>query len=400
MRGRNKNYRYLFLFFVVAIFTFIGSISVKYFLSFNQKEGMEEEKNTSIDSTEKIEKLSMVMVGDNLIHDKIYQYAKTNDGYDFRPILKEIKPIVEKYDIAYYNQETILGGSEIGVSSYPAFNSPYEVGDAMIDVGFNLVSLATNHTMDRGEKAILNSRKYWNGHGDVLAAGSYASLEDRDRVRIVKKNNITYTMLNYTYGTNGINVPSGKEYLVNVWPVTGNNPDNDMPYQKYKEQVKQDIDSVRDKVDVLIVAMHWGIEYENMPNKYQEDMASFLASLGVNIVIGTHPHVVQPVTWIGNTLVIYSLGNFLSAHEVVNMGNRVGLMVMLDIYKKDGIITLKNLTCELLYTYYTSSYQDFLIVPFSLMEDKYLSNYRDIYYQYKKIVQGLDENIFVKDMKH
>ena len=96
MRGRNKNYRYLFLFFVVAIFTFIGSISVKYFLPFNQKEGMEEEKNTSIDSTEKIEKLSMVMVGDNLIHDKIYQYAKTNDGYDFRPILKEIKPIVEK----------------------------------------------------------------------------------------------------------------------------------------------------------------------------------------------------------------------------------------------------------------------------------------------------------------
>ena len=400
MRGRNKNYRYLFLFFVVAIFTFIGSISVKYFWPFNQKEGIEEEKNTSIDSTEKIEKLSMVMVGDNLIHDKIYQYAKTNDGYDFRPILKEIKPIVEKYDIAYYNQETILGGSEIGVSSYPAFNSPYEVGDAMIDAGFNLVSLATNHTMDRGEKAILNSRKYWNRHDDVLAVGSYASLEDRDRVRIVEKNHITYTMLNYTYGTNGISVPSGKEYLVNVWPVTGNNPDSDMFYQKYKEQVKQDIDSVRDKVDVLMVAMHWGIEYENAPNKYQEDMASFLASLGVDIVIGTHPHVVQPVTWIGNTLVIYSLGNFLSAHEVVNMGNRVGLMVMLDIYKKDGIITLENLTCELLYTYYTSSYQDFLVVPFSLMEDKYLSNYRDIYYQYKKIVQGLDENIFVKDMKH
>ena len=341
-------------------------------------------------------KISLIMVGDNLIHDKIYNYAKKDNEYDFRPILENIKPIVSKYDLAYYNQETILGGSDIGVSSYPSFNSPYEVGDAMIDCGFNLVSLATNHTLDRGEKAILNSRKYWDSKKDkVMAVGSYSSYEDRNKIDIREVNGIKYTMLNYTYGTNGIPVPNGKDYLVNIWPVTGINPLNDNKYQEYKKIVKEDIDRVRDKVDLLMVAMHWGVEYQDMPNKYQEDAAKYLNSLGVDIIIGAHPHVVQPVTWVNNTLVIYSLGNFLSAHEVVNMSNRVGLMTSVDIILKDNKIELSNLNNELLYTYYTNDYKDFKIIPFSKINSNYLSNYKDVYDKYKKIVVSLDDNISV-----
>ena len=341
-------------------------------------------------------RISLIMVGDNLIHDKIYNYAKNDNGYDFKPILENIKPIVSKYDLAYYNQETILGGSDIGVSSYPSFNSPYEVGDAMIDCGFNLVSLATNHTLDRGEKAILNSRKYWDSKKDkVMAVGSYSSYEDRNKIDIREVNGIKYTMLNYTYGTNGIQVPNGKDYLVNIWPVTGINPLNDNKYQEYKKIVKEDIDRVRDKVDLLMVAMHWGVEYQDMPNKYQEDAAKYLNSLGVDIIIGAHPHVVQPVTWINNTLVIYSLGNFLSAHEVVNMSNRVGLMTSVDIILKDNKIELSNLNNELLYTYYTNDYKDFKIIPFSKINSNYLSNYKDVYDKYKKVVTSLDSNISV-----
>ena len=236
------------------------------------KEIKKEEKNTN-------KEISLIMVGDNLIHDKIYNYFKTDNGYDFKPMYSYIKEIVKDYDLAYYNQETILGGSDIGVSSYPAFNSPYEVGDAMIDAGFNLVSLATNHTLDRGETAITNSRNYWNKQSNVLAVGSYTSIEEKNEIHIEKTNDITYTMLNYTYGTNGISVPNGKDYLVNIWPVTGSNPDNDTSYQNYKEQIKKDIDNVRDKVDVLIVAMHWGVEYEESPNSYQLDAAKYLESL-------------------------------------------------------------------------------------------------------------------------
>ena len=341
-------------------------------------------------------KISLIMVGDNLIHDKIYNYAKKDNGYDFKPILENIKPIVSKYDLAYYNQETILGGSDIGVSSYPSFNSPYEVGDAMIDCGFNLVSLATNHTLDRGEKAIINSRKYWDSKKDkVMAVGSYSSSEDRNKIDIREVNGIKYTMLNYTYGTNGIQVPNGKDYLVNIWPVTGLNPLNDNKYQEYKKIVKEDIDRVRDKVDLLMVAMHWGVEYQDMPNKYQEDASEYLNSLGVDIIIGAHPHVVQPVTWINNTLVIYSLGNFLSAHEVVKMSNRVGLMTSVDIILKDNKIELSNLNNELLYTYYTNNYKDFKIIPFSKINSNYLSNYKDVYDKYKKVVTSLDSNISV-----
>ncbi len=377
---------FLFSFILCSIFSF------NIYLSYQTKNI--EEKNI-INEKEKESHLSLIMVGDNLIHDKIYNEAKTETSYDFKKMYSLVKPIVQEYDLAYYNQETILGGSEIGLSSYPTFNSPYEVGDAMVDAGFNLVSLATNHTLDRKEIAIINSRNYWNNQDNVLAVGSYASMEERNTIRIFTKNNITYTLLNYTYGTNGIEVPDGKEYLVNIWPVTGNNPSTDIPYQEYKKEVKKDIDAVRDKVDVLMVAMHWGIEYQYTPTEYQKDMAAYLSSLGVDIIIGTHPHVIQPVTWINNTLVVYSLGNFISAHEVKNIGNRIGLMSSIEIIKKNNQIEITNLKNELLYTYYTNNYENFLVVPFRNMKEEYLTNYKEIYEEYKRIVQVLDKKIEV-----
>ena len=287
--------------------------------------------------------LSLIAVGDNLIHSSVYKDANKHanyNGYDFKPIITHIKKIVSNYDIGYYNQETILGGTELGLADYPTFNSPYEAGDAMIDAGFNLVSLATNHTMDSGKKAVENSCNYWKSKENVLTAGSYCSEEERNEIRIKEKNNITYTMLNYTYGTNGMPVPN--DYLVNVWPTdidNINNPEKDTKYQAYKKQVKEDIDKVRNKVDVLIVAMHWGIEYTHNPTEYEKDMATYLSSLGVDIIIGTHPHVIQPVTWIDNTLVIYSLGNFLSAQyqnqsTCTNYKCTVGLMTNLKSKKQ------------------------------------------------------------------
>lgn len=384
--------------FIVILIIIISIFSINKLTKNNESKN--NFNNNATKGVNTIYKTSMIMVGDNLIHDSIYKEASknsNNNSYNFKPMYEQIKEIVKKYDIAYYNQETILGGSNIGLSSYPAFNSPYEVGDAMIDSGFNLVSLATNHTLDRGEKAVLNSRNYWNKQSNVLAVGSYSSEEEKEKIQIKESNKIKYTMLNYTYGTNGISVPSGKNYLVNIWPVTGSNPDNDEAYQNYKSQIKKDIDQVRDKVDVLIVAMHWGVEYESTPNAYQIDAAKYLESLGVDIIIGTHPHVIEPVDYINNTLVIYSLGNFLSAHEVVNMDNRVGLMTSLDIIKdsKTNEIKIDNVQNELLYTYYTKDYTNFKIIPFSKMNSNYLSNYKEVYEKYKNIIQKQNKNINV-----
>lgn len=357
---------------------------------------------------ETITSMSMVMVGDNLIHSSIYKDAKrlgNGKEYNFKPIIEYIKEKVQGYDVAYYNQETILGGTELGVSDYPTFNSPQEAGDAMLDAGFNLVSLATNHTMDRGEKAVLSSRKYWDSHSEeALAVGSYASEEDRNKIEIKEVNGITYAMLNYTYGTNGIPVPSGKDYLVNVWPtnLSINDPNRDTKYQEYKEVVKEDIKSVRDKVDVLMVAMHWGVEYTHTPTAYQVDSANFLAENGVNIVIGTHPHVIQPVTWIGDTLVFYSLGNFVSAQlQNQNYNKMVGLMSSLTITKKvkgDKVdILIGNVENELIFTSYNSkSWNNFKVIPFSNENiGEYLKNYKSVYETYKAVVQKMDKSMSV-----
>ena len=356
----------------------------------------------------KVYNANLIMVGDALIHSSVYNDANRLagwSGYDFKPQMELIKEKVKDFDLAYYNQETILGGTSLGLSDYPTFNSPQEVGDAFIDAGFNLVSLATNHTADRGKQAILNSREYWNKQDGVTAVGSYSSEEEKHEIetRVLEVNNIKYAMLNYTYGTNGM--PVANDYLVNVWPTDIDNignPDNDSKYQAYKDVVKKDIEAIRDKVDVLIVAMHWGIEYTHTPTNYEKDMAKFLADNKVDIVIGTHPHVIQPVEWIGDTIVFYSLGNFISA-QYQNQGTctyykcMVGLMSSLDITKTDdnGDVTIKidNIQNELIYTYYTG-WRYFKVIPFSNEAIKdHLYGYSDVYNTYAKIIASEDERI-------
>lgn len=356
----------------------------------------------------KVYTASMVMVGDNLIHSSVFKDANrlaNYNGYDFKPQIELIKQNVSNYDIAYYNQETILGGTSLGLSDYPTFNSPQEAGDAMIDAGFNLVSMATNHTVDRGKQAVLKSREYWNTKENVQAVGSYSSAEEKQSIeaRIMEVNHIKYAMLNYTYGTNGM--PVADDYLVNVWPTDTdniNNPDSDTKYQNYKATVKADIENLRDKVDVLMVAMHWGVEYTHTPTKYEKDMAEFLAENKVDIIIGTHPHVIQPVEWIGDTLVFYSLGNFISA-QYQNQGTctnykcMVGLMSSLDITKTDdnGEVSIKidNINNDLIYTYYTS-WSKFKVIPFSNEAIKdYLPSYQTVYNKYTEIIASDDERI-------
>lgn len=401
MRNKRKKDKVLRI-FVVLIILIIG-IYFGYNKLLNNHNNISSDSKVNVDDNNHSTSISLIMAGDNLINDKLYNAAKKDDGsYDFKSMYSYIKDIVKNYDLAYYNQETILGGSEIGVSSYPAFNSPYEVGGATIDTGFNLVSLATNHTLDRGEKAIINSLNYWNNKSNVLTSGSYLSNDDRNKINIKEVNNITYTMLNYTYGTNGIKVPEGKEYLVNIWPCTGNNPDNDTKYQEYKEVVKEDILRVRDKVDLLIVAMHFGVEYTHVPINYQIDMAEFLSSLGVDIIIGTHPHVIMPITYINDTLVIYSLGNFLSAQDTNNDYNTtVGLLSNIKITKNidkdnNSSIKLSDLNNELIYTTNKDGYK---IIPFSNPDIKdYLNDYERVYNKYANIVRSIDSSININSL--
>ncbi len=377
-RNRKRRLKPCFkIIFCIMIFVLVLGLGYfvydRYFsnnVDINKNSGIDDDKDTSVVDKVKEEnyEASLIAVGDNLIHSSVFKDANKHanyNGYDFKPMITYIKDIVSKYDIGYFNQETILGGIELGLSDYPTFNSPYEAGDAMLDAGFNLVSLATNHTVDRGKKAVVNSCAYWKEKTDVLTSGSYCSDEERNETKIAEVNNISYTMLNYTYGTNGM--PVSDDYLVNVWPTdldNINNPSKDLKYQKYKIKVKEDIEKVRDKVDVLIVAMHWGVEYTHTPTEYEKDMAEYLASLDVDLIIGTHPHVIQPVTWIDDTLVIYSLGNFISAQ-----------------YQNQ------------------STWRGFKVIPFSNPDIiNHLPDYKNVYETYKKVVQSMDSNMYVKEL--
>ncbi len=322
------------------------------------------------------------MVGDALYHSGVYKDGLQSDGkYNYDYQLSELSPIIKNYDLAFYNQETILGGIELGLSSYPRFNSPKEVGDSFIKAGFNLISLANNHTLDGGEEAILNSINYWETK-NVTTAGSYKSFDEQNQLPIYIKNGITFAFFAYTDTTNGLKTPNQKEYLVNIFN---------------KEKVKNDINKIKDLVDIIIVSMHWGAEYTHEPTSTQKEEAEYLASLGVNIIIGSHPHVIQPIEHIGNTIVIYSLGNFISGQDGLN--KRIGLLASLDINKaiknNNTTITINNIKGDLLYTYHNGHYRKFKVIPFSKLNNTILPDYENIKTTYESIINKNDPSIQV-----
>lgn len=267
---------------------------------------------------EKTTNLTLAAVGDILIHDRVYNKAKTPSGYDFNRNFQPVKPYLTEPDITIANQETMIGGKQHGLSSYPSFNSPHEVGDALKANGVDLVTLANNHTLDRGEKVILSALNYWN-QIDVMYTGAFLNEKDSQNIRLIKKNDITVSFLSYTYGTNGIPVPTGKDHLVNLIEV---------------ERIKRDILQAKKLSDVNVVSLHFGNEYERMPNDFQKEMVKVVTEAGGDIIIGHHPHVLQPVKWEtasdgSKTFVAYSLGNFLSGQrrEFKDIGGIVQLSV-------------------------------------------------------------------------
>lgn len=388
MARRKKRVKPLFKFTLVLLIICIASLFVylNYFkdkpktINTSSKETTKPKKEPK--ETKKEYNLKMIMAGDGLLHGFVYRDAATNGSYDFSNQLSLVAEKIKDYDLKYWNQETIFGGKERGYSGYPRFNSPSEFGDDMIKIGFNMVSLANNHSMDQNEAGVLNSVAYWNTK-DVVWNGQSDSEENRLAHIYGEKNNIKYALLSYTMHTNGLPVPSSKPYLVNVYD---------------KDKVKADIESVRPNVDVLFVAMHWGEEYTHKPNSNQRETAEYLASLGVDVIIGCHPHVIQPIEKINNTIVYYSLGNFIS-----NQGDefkRVGLLGTLDITKTvdkgQSTITINNVGGDLHYTYYTPSHKDYKVVPFSSPKiGKYKSNYKELYTKYKNIATGGNDEFVI-----
>ena len=367
-RRIKKSVYFIFLIIVILI---IGIVIILKDQSKNNVENSKPEVNENVDKIveETAEKrMSLISVGDVLIHESVYKDAYIDGTYNFHKMFTEVEPILKRYDLKFCNQESIIGGSALGISGYPSFNSPDEIGDELVNLGFNLISLANNHTLDKGVDAVNYSNSYWKTK-NVVTAGSYLNMEEQNKVNIYEQNGIKYAFLAYTTLSNR-SVPY--EYLLNIYSA---------------DRVKNDIDKVKDQVDVIIVSMHWGIEYTNTPTESQKQIAEYLSGLGVNLIIGHHPHVVQPVSYINDTLVIYSLGNFISNQLSIGLNQGIGLMVGLDIVVDEEKVIFENIYKELILAYAENS-TNFKVIPFSKLTDDMLYNYKNIEQQYMNIVNS------------
>jgi len=298
--------------------------------------------------------LTIVAVGDNIIHDPILKACYKNGGYSFDSIYDRIRGYILPADIAFVNQETVLGNSTLGYSGYPLFCTPPEAGAALAAAGFDVVNHASNHVMDKGEAGILSSMDYWDSRGDVRYLGIHRSERERaNRQIIISKNNFRIGFLAYTYGTNYISLPAGKSYLVSL---------------AEQKKMAAEIDTLRPLCDYLVVSMHWGDEYRLDYSKKQEKLAAFLAEHRVDLVIGHHPHVLQPLVIMkrpdgGYMTIFYSLGNFLSAHAQPVKEALLGGIMYVRLKKAGETINAEETGLIPIITHYNAQLSDFHIYP-------------------------------------
>ncbi|WP_079509083.1 CapA family protein [Mesobacillus jeotgali] len=311
------------------------------------------ERTLDVSGKNLVETVKLGAIGDILIHDTVYEDAFKNPGYDFKPMLTHVKEHLVEPDLLLANQETLLGGVEIGLSSYPMFNSPVEIRDALMDSGVDIVSNANNHSLDKSEKGALASIRNMEAAG-LPYVGSFKDDADKNKLRILNKNGVKVSYLAYTYGTNGIPVPSGKDHLVNLID---------------REAMKAEIRRARAESDVVVMSIHWGNEYQRFPAENQKELAQFLINEGVDIIFGHHPHVLQPMEWLTaadgrKALVVYSLGNFLSGQmwDYKDIGGLATVQVTKRVTPGGTEITLDH--PEFLPTFVSSSRQsNYKVVP-------------------------------------
>ena len=267
---------------------------------------------------------SFIGCGDNIVYagtlwEAMAQADGTDRAYDFKPIYEPVADIIKNADISYINQECVMDGGE--PAYYPMFNSPQELGVDLVDLGFDVVNIANNHMLDRGGDGLKSTIEFWKDQDTVMIGGNLDH-DDYDDVEIIERNGIRVALLSYCEMTNGLTI--GADY--DVW----------IPYLD-REDIKRQCDSVKDKCDLILCSVHWGQEYVFTPTEEEKTWAKYMADCGVDVIIGTHPHVIQPIEWIegesGNkTLCVYSLGNFMAMQAFDY--NMLGGIISFDIVKK------------------------------------------------------------------
>ena len=300
------------------------------------KETLENSQTETVDqSPSPTPEYTIIMVGDVLLHTPVEESCLQQDGtYDYDSLFAQTKDEIQAADLALVNQEVIIGGADLGISGYPCFNADFSLCDSLAETGFDVICHATNHAMDKGRAGLVNCAEYWkNKYPQIAVLGIHDTADTStscgaDPV-ILELPDMRIAVLNYTYGTNGISLPEDMPYAVDLLD---------------EKQVAADIQRAEELADFTIVCPHWGTEYRLTPDASQEKWTKIFAENGADLVLGTHPHVIEPIEWVTDEesdqemLVYYSLGNFVNWTSGTGEGvaNRmVGGMAEVTITRND-----------------------------------------------------------------
>lgn len=354
----------LFLIFVLCLLVLIKS---DFFNSTNVIQDSSVESETVEEKVEPIN-FTMTAIGDTLCHNTQYwdAYNSSTKQYDFSYVYDDIKDYTSSADITIGSLETTFAGEDRGYSNYPVFNSPDSLATGLKDIGVDVISLAGNHALDYGYSGICRTIDVLDNVG-ISHLGTYKSAEDQDKILIKDVKGVKIAFINYTYGTNGIPVPSDKPYCLNLI-------DKDLISKQIKQAKEQN-------VDMIVACMHWGTEYKTSANDEQKELADFLFKSGVDIILGNHPHVLEPMEKKTITLddgstkdvfVVYALGNF-TADQRAEI-TRVSAILNLDITKdSDGKILINKVSYVPIYMYKNSAAK---VHKFKILDiEKSIANY-------------------------
>lgn len=306
--------------------------------------------------------LQMLSVGDNLIHDGIYEQANKRaggNGYDFSFCYSRVKATVEAADIATINQETIIAES-YQPSGYPTFNSPQELGEEVCKTGFDVVSLANNHMLDKTSRGLTEAIDFWDAQEGIVRTGAYRDQAELDRVEYIEKNGVKIGLVGITQYLNGLSLPKDSPLKIIM--------------MSDEAEIERKIKAAKEQCDVVLVNVHWGAEYTTKPSQDQRNLAKKMAEWGANVIIGHHPHVLQPIEWIDNTdgsrtLVAYSLGNFISQQATPARVIAGMLHYSLTVDAENSKVTVDDVLFETTVTHYVSGSHDVQIYPLSQYSD-------------------------------
>jgi len=264
-------------------------------------------------------------------------------------MFENVEHLFKKDQLIIVNQESIIGGKELGLSDFPHFNSPVEIGYKLKNMNVNIANIANNHVLDHGEKGIKKSIENWEQIG-LPYVGAYKSREDQETLRIFHKNGLRICFLSYTKSLGGKKLPKVKEYLVNHYGKTKFAGHRDVAgTRRLINAIKK-----QNLADVIVLSIHFGKEYQMLPTSYQLETTNNLADAGADVIIGHHPHVVQPFNYIldskgRESFVAYSLGNFFSGQK--GLYRQIGGYLTIDIEKSEmnNMVDISNPTFNLTY---------------------------------------------------